>query len=362
MTTKPLKYSEIMPKVAIEKLKLIGIDDLVCLISKDLESISSALLESPYREEVSSLSKDKVNSLSLEKALLTNYVKTIESLIKASVGDIRSLLEVLLKKFEVSNVKTMLRAVKAKMEVDEAMNHIVPVGALNEKSCRAILARSKSIEDLADSLSNLEYGLALKNVLNESKETSDLLPLEIHLDKVAYAGMLNSIENLKGLDKTIARNILGIEIDAVNIKIILRCKRLGISPDQIKEYLMPSSLLDEKTLENAIEAEDVKSMTEYLLTADATAKNHFYQITLRHVLKEHDAPLSRLEMILDKASLKISLLTLKKYTHYYNIGFILAFLNLKWFEIKNLRTIIKGSETKSPPSHVSQHLTLPDEW
>ena len=235
MTTKPLKYKEIMPKVAIEKLKLIGSDDLVSLISKDLESISCALLESPYREEVSSLSKDKIDSLSFEKALLGNYVKTIESLIEVSVGDIRSLLEAVLKKFEVSNVKTMLRAVKAKMDVDEAMNHIVPVGALNEKRCRAILAGSKSIEDLVDSLSNLEYGLALKNVLIESKEVSDLLPLEISLDRVAYGGILKSIEKLRGLDKTIARNILGIEIDAVNIKIILRCKGMGISPDQIKD-------------------------------------------------------------------------------------------------------------------------------
>jgi len=361
MTTKPLKYSEIMPKVAIEKLKLIGMDDLVCLIGKDLESISSALLESPYREEVSSLSKDKVSSLSLEKALLSNYVKTIESLIEASVGDIRGILEAVLKKFEVSNVKTMLRAVKAKMDVDEAMNHIVPVGS-QEKRYGAILARSKGIEDLADSLSDVEYGLALKNVLIELKETSDLLPMEISLDRVAYEEILRSIEKLRGLDKTIARNILGIEIDALNIKIILRCKGMGLSPDQMKDYLMPSSVFDGKTLEGAMASKDVKSMTECLQTAEEIAKNPFYQNALRQFLKEHDAPLSRLETILDEWSLKTSLNTLKKYTHYYNIGFILAFLNLKWFEIKNLRAIIKGSERKSPPSRVRQHLTLPDEW
>jgi len=357
--TKPLKYKEIMPKVAIEKLKLIGSDDLVSLISKDLESISCALLESPYREEVSSLSKDKIDSLSFEKALLGNYVKTIESLIEVSVGDIRSLLEAVLKKFEVSNVKTMLRAVKAKMDVDEAMNHIVPVGALNEKRCRAILAGSKSIEDLVDSLSNLEYGLALKNVLIESKEVSDLLPLEIHLDKVAYAGMLNSIENLKGLDKTIARNILGIEIDAVNIKIILRCKAKEVSQEHIKNYLMPTALIDEKALEEAIKAPNVKSAMACLLKVAENAEIPFYQNILNQILKEHDAPLSRLEAILDKASLKMSLYMMKKYTRYYNIGFILAFLNLKWFEVKNLRCIIHGSERKIPLSQVRKLLVLP---
>src|SRR3989304_1729690 len=210
---KPLKYNKIMPKVAIENLKLIEVDDLISLIGKDLEAIRCALLESAYHDDILTAPTDKIDSIALEEALLKNYVKTCQNLIKFSVGDIRSLLLAVLKKFEVSNVKAMLRAVKAKIDADEAMTHIIPVGTLDKNRCRAILAGSKSIEDVINSLCDLEYGLIMKGVLNERQRIDDLLPLEVALDKAVYQGILNSVEKLRGLDKKIAKNVLGIEID-----------------------------------------------------------------------------------------------------------------------------------------------------
>jgi V/A-type H+-transporting ATPase subunit C len=359
---KPLKYKEIMPRVAIENLKLIEMDDLVSLINQDLESIRCVLREFSYRDEILAISKDEIDSISLEEALLENYVKTCKNLIKFSSGDIRSLLSAVLKKFEVSNIKAMLRSVKAKMIVDEAMKHIIPMGTLDENRCRTILAGSKSVEDVVNSLADLEYGLVMKSVLNERKGIEDLLPLEVALDKALYQGILKATEKLRGVDKKIAKEILGIEVDAINVKIILRCKAMGVSQDQIKDYLMPTALIDEEALEEAIKAANVKSAIECLVRVAENAKKPFYKNIFTQLLKECDAPLSRLEAILDKASLKMSLYMLKKYTRYYNIGFILAFLNLKWFEIKNLRCIIKGSEKKIPPSQVRKLLLLPDEW
>ena len=357
---KPLKYNEIMPKVAIENLKLIEVDDLISLIGKDLEAIRCALLESAYRDDILIAPTDKIDSIALEEALLKNYVKTCQNLIKFSVGDIRSLLLAVLKKFEVSNVKAMLRAVKAKMNVDEAMKHIIPVGALDKNKCHVILAGSKGIEDVVNSLLALEYGVIMKSVLNKRTMYEDLVPLEVALDKAVYQGIWEAAEKLKGLDKTIAKGVLGIEVDAVNVKIILRCKAKEVSQEHIKNYLMPTALIDEKALEEAIKAPNVKSAMACLLKVAENAETPFYQNIFNQILKEHDAPLSRLEAILDKASLKMSLYMMKKYTRYYNIGFILAFLNLKWFEVKNLRCIIHGSERKIPLSQVRKLLVLPN--
>src|SRR4030066_1228258 len=139
---KPLKYNEIMPKVAIENLKLIEVDDLISLIGKDLEAIRCALMDSPYQEELLTISKEKIDSDVLEEVLLQNYVEICKKLVKFSLGDIRKLLLAVLKKFEVSNIKTMLRAIKAQMNVDEALKNIIPLGKLNKERCRAILTDS----------------------------------------------------------------------------------------------------------------------------------------------------------------------------------------------------------------------------
>src|SRR3972149_7116646 len=265
MIMKPLQYNEIMPKVAIENLKLIEVDDLISLIGKDLEAIRCALLESAYHDDILTAPTDKIDSIALEEALLKNYVKTCQNLIKFSEGDIRSLLLAVLKKFEVSNVKAMLRAVKAKMNVDEAMKHIIPVGALDKNKCHAILASSKGIEDVVNSLLALEYGVIMKSVLNKRTMHEDLVPLEVALDKAMYQGIWEAAEKLKGLDKTIAKGVLGLEVDAVNVKIILRCKAKEVSQEHIKNYLMPTALIDEKALEEAIKAPNVKSAMACLL-------------------------------------------------------------------------------------------------
>ena len=358
---KPLKYKEIMPRVAIENLKLFEVDDLISLIGKDLESIRCALADSHYGEHVSALSPDEIDSVSLEAVLLQNYAETYKRLVKFSSGSIKNLLLAILKKFEVSNVKTMLRAVKAKIDVDEAMRHIVPLGVLDRNRCRAILAEAKNIDDVINSLADLEYGLTMKGAMNEREKSEDLMQLEVALDEAVYREILESAEKLRGVDKKIAKDVIGIELDAINVRIILKCKALGISQELIKDYLMPTALFDEETLEEATKATSTKAMINRLLIIAETG-NAVYKEIFTQMLKEIDAPLSRLEAILDKAPLKMSLRMLKEHTRYYNIGFVLAFLNLKWTQIKNLRCIIKGAEREVPPSQVRKLLTLPSEW
>ena len=87
---KSLKYNEIMPRVAIEKIKLIEEKDLVDLVGRNLVAIRCALIETSYRDEILRVSPQETNSNSLEEALLENYAQTLKNLIKFSSGDLKS--------------------------------------------------------------------------------------------------------------------------------------------------------------------------------------------------------------------------------------------------------------------------------
>jgi V/A-type H+-transporting ATPase subunit C len=355
---KPLKYKEIMPRVAIEKLKLIKEEDLVDLTGRNLEAIRCALLETPYRDTILKISKQEVDSISLEEALLENYAQTIRNLVKFSSGNIKNVLLAIVKKLEILNVKTLLRAAKAKMDIDEAVRHIIPLGKLNKDRCRDILSASLTVEGVIETLSNSEYPIIIKEALVERNSAEDLLALEIALDRIAYQKIFESIKKLKGLDKLIAKNVLGIEADAINVKIILRFKARGIPKDLIKEYFMPSFLINERILERALETTDVKTLAECLLKTDEIAKNPYYKNVFVQILNHWNSPLSQLEDILERAPLRISFDMKKKYLKYYNIGSVLVFLNLKWFEIRNLRCLIVGSKRKIKPAQIKRLLIL----
>lgn len=359
---KAWKYRRIMPKAIVARLKLIELKEIVDLVGRDLGYIHSILTKTSYQREILEISSRQLNATSLENAFLKNYIRTCQEIKDCSPKDISLMVSAIMKKFEANNVKALLRAKWAKISVDEAMRFIVPAGMMDEIRCRNILERSENISDVVELLSDLEYGLVLKEALNDYEETSVLLPLEAVLDKSIYGQIIKTAEKLRGLDEKIAKTVLGLEVDSINIKVILRGKSFGIGKDQIRHYLLPTSeIFGEKELEIAIEIIDIKRSIEALLTRVKFGIARDYQYMLTDLLNEYVASqsLSQLEMVFDRSLLKTSLRMLKRYTPYFNIGLILAFLNSKWFEVRNLRAIVRGAEDDVPPDKMRKLLILP---
>ena len=357
------KYRRIMPEVIVAKLRLIDPKDVASLAGRSLRDVYSMLENTSYRAEILDMPPEQLSSVSMENTFLKNFVRTFKEIMDHSPKDIGFLLSTILVKFEADNVRALLRAKVSELGVDEAMRYITPVGRLEEARCRKILESSKSVNDIIDLLSDTEYGSILKEALLEYEGTKVFLPFEVALDKYVYSGIWKAAGKLRGLNKKIARTVLGIEIDSINVKVILRCKAMGINADQIKRYLMPvSEVFGEKEFEDAVRAPDIRSSIESLLAAARLGTVRDYQYLLTDLLEEYEAStsLSGLEIVLDRGLLKTSLRMLKRYTPFFNIGLILAFLNLKWFELRNLRAIVRGAEDRMPPDKIRRLLIFPD--
>jgi len=357
------KYKRLTPNVIGQRLELIESKDIVDLVGRRLDYIHSMLLKTPYQLELQDIHDKLLDSASIENVLLKNYIKTCEVIKNYSPKNIQFLLSAILKKFETNNIKAILRAKWAGISVSEAMRLITPVGKMDEIRCINIFETAESVIDIIEHLSDLEYGPVLKEALRDNKETEGLQYIEAFLDNYVYKEMYKAVGKLKGRDKKIAETVLGIEIDSKNIKIILRSMSLKIEKDQIKRYLLPTSqILSEKELETAIETNDIQSFIESLLTVAKLGNARDYQYMLIELLREYKAfqSLSSLEVVLDRNLLKTSLRMLKRYTPYFNIGLILAFLNAKWFEVRNLRVILRGTEGNIHPDKIMKLLILPD--
>jgi vacuolar-type H+-ATPase subunit C/Vma6 len=350
-----------MPRVALENLKLIDLNELVCLIGKDLEEIFNFLVYTAYGEEVVSTCGDSVEPGLLEDALFQNYAKTFNKLIDSSSKYIKNLLLSILHKFDVLNLKTMLRMVQAGVNNEDILQHIIPLGMYDRKKCQTMLSDVNSVYDIVSSLSDQDFGFILKNKLKTKQNPGDLSKLEAALDKELFKRILKEIENLDRRDKKIATNILGIEIDALNIKIILKYKGLLINQENIEENLMPGALISKKILISAIKEPSIKSTLQLILKS-VKVKHQVYQNVFKKLVKKSDSPISRLEFILEKAPLEMSFFELKKNMRYYNIGYILAFLNMKWAEIKNLRSIINAMARNVSADQTHDLLILPENF
>ncbi|MCK4384353.1 MAG: V-type ATPase subunit, partial [Candidatus Lokiarchaeota archaeon] len=232
---KPARYSTIMPRIALESIKLIDIDELIHLTRKNLEEIFSFLVNTAYKEEVVSTCGDMVEPSLLEEALFQNYAKMFNKLLKNSSRYIKNLLKSILHKFDAMNLKTMFRMVQAGIDVEDILQYIIPLGTYDRIKCQAILSKANTISAIIGSLQDQDFGFFLKEKFNFQTRFGNLTPLETALDKAVFKGILDEIKNLNRKDKKIATNIMGIEIDTLNVKIILKFKALLTNLDNIKE-------------------------------------------------------------------------------------------------------------------------------
>jgi len=354
------KYKRIMPKITVAKLKLMEPKKITDLVGMSLHHISSMLEKTPYKTEISEVNAKGLSSISLEDALLQNFIKTCEEIMEMSPKGIRLLLSTFLMKFEANCVKAILRTKQVELDVDEAMKYIMPVGRLDEARCRKTLEISENIADVVESLSDMEYGSVLEKAFAVYEEEKIFYLLAVALDRYVYSKIWRAIGKLGGLDKKIARTVIGLEIDSANVKTILRCKAMGISEDQIRRYLIPvSEVFSEKELEEAMRGLDMQSFINSLVKLARRSMARDYQYIFTEIQESHITSLTTLEMILDRGLVETNLRMIKRYTPYFNIGLILAFLNLKWFEVRNLRAVIRGCEAGIPPNRVKKSLILP---
>jgi len=354
------KYKRIMPKITVAKLKLMEPKEIANLAGMSLHHIVSMLEKTPYKAEISETGTKELSANSLEEALLKNFINTCKELMEMSPKRIRLLLSTFLMKFEADCVKAILRTKKAELDADEAMKYIMPVGRLDEARCRKTLEISENIADVAEALSDIEYGSVLEKAFAVYEEEKNFSLLEVALDRHVYSKIWKAIGKLGGLDKKIARTVIGLEIDSANVKTILRCKAMRISEDQIRRYLIPvSDVFSEKELEQLIREPDIQAFIDSLVGLARNAMARDYQYTFAELQKQDVTSLTTLETILDRGLVETSLRMLKRYTAFFNIGLMLAFLNMKWFEVRNLRAITRGTESGIYPDRVKKLLILP---
>jgi len=349
-----------MPRTIVGKLRLIELNTLRDMTKFNVHQMFLFLKNTEYEPEISTTSSENVTTEFLEDAFLRNYVRINEEFINGSPKEISSLLFAFLSKLHFANIKTLVRLKYSDMTSEAVLNQIIKTPQSNVNTYRQVFEDSSSIGDILKLLIN-DCISALKDPIEKFEETGFLFPIEMVLDKCFYNDLWQTTTGLKGVDKKIARRIIGFEIDCVNIRVILRLKAMEVPSESILDYTM--SITDTfcfDALKRACNALNVGSSIETLLTIVKNSYDRERTLMLNALLNEYSlsSSLSNLETIVDKHLLQTSVRVFRKQP-FFSLGWVLAYLNLKWFEVKNLRTIIRGIDEGIPHNKIYGLLILP---
>ncbi len=288
----------------------------------------------------------------VDEALKDNVVRTFEKVFKFLDPEARDILTVLLGRWDVQNIKTVLRGAHNSVALEQVKESLLPLGFISEAELEA-LARIGEVHAVISTMATwgITYAIPLRQGYSEYATTGDLADLELALDRywAAYAAdrLSRNSENYR-----ITRRILATQVDVLNLVMVFRLLRADATAVRAQRYFLTggryiseSLFLELAQLSDVDEVLDRLKKTPYADALDTAA--------LRYLELGSISAFERaLEMMLTRQAL------LSGIRDPQGIGVAISYLYAKLNEITNLRIVIRGKAVGMPAERVREDLIL----
>jgi V/A-type H+-transporting ATPase subunit C len=263
-----VEYDYVNARIKGMKSRLLAPPVFETLILKpDVESIIVELENTPYKQEIERATVQYSGIKCIEVALrkdFTNAFRKILGFMKG--GESETYINILLSRWDIQNIKTILRGKNIHMTSAEIVECLVPAGQLDDTTLIELI-KQPDVKAVIDLLATwgIEYAKPLTRNFKEYSEKRDLSILEYAIDKFYYENAINKLGE-DSYDSRIILDMITTEIDVTNIKNVLKMIRDKIEIEEAETFLIKGgitldiekllSMLRSGTLEGAIKVLD----------------------------------------------------------------------------------------------------------
>lgn len=308
------------------------------------DAFLAGLNNTPYARELQEALARYRGLQAVDAALARNFSATTQKIRKFGDGKPKALIEALLLRWDLSNLRAVLRGKHTGRSEEEIMASVMPAGLLTEVALRE-LARQPDVPAVAGTLEALEHPFAvpLAEGLRDYLEGHDLLGLEMQVGRY-YAEHVLGVARGGGHNETILRELVQAEIDALNVKTAVKLVRLDepLSLETRRRFFVPGG---------AIVTEEIF----LLLTAPEGAEQGW------RALGAHGFPLREPRDALTDFEKTLDLLLARGTARLYlrdplGIDVVVGYLALKYNEVVNLRLIARSKMLGIPRDLVRKEM------
>lgn len=290
-------------------------------------------LSTAYRVEASEAAEHGSSGhVELERALVKNLHQQCRLLRKWAGEEPGPLIEVLFLRWDLHNIKTLLRAKRSGGLEGSLLDALIPAGEYSPRDLEE-LAKARDLREAVNLL--LTWRAPLRSAIAaypKVLEDQGALAADFSLDS-AYSQTLESLLPAGADENTqLLRHVLSMEVDQKNIRTILKLTRSG-QGEQALDYLLDGGRLGSNRLRDLVLARTQEEQLEKLkVTYLAPALQHLVgaQVTLAQI----EAALDR---FIERESVR------SQRENPLSIGVFMAYLARKVREVINLRLILKSS-------------------
>lgn len=214
-----------------------GFDAL--MVQPDIPSLTAELEKTPYQSEIQEASVLYSGIRGIEAALRMNLVHTCQKILSIVQGsDALSFVQIFLSRWDVHNLKAIMRGKHMHTPPDEIQDCLVHAGSLGEPLLTELL-KQPDVRAVVDLMATWEviYSRPLTLHLDEYADSRNLSMLEYALDRFHYQNALECLDG-RSVDHTLLRRLIAEEIDCLNLKDAFRLNRDSTDPESSSGFFL----------------------------------------------------------------------------------------------------------------------------
>jgi len=346
-----VEYDYINARIKGMKSRLLNPPVFESLILKpDVESIIAELVNTPYKEEIEKATIQYSGIKCIEVALRKDFTNAFRRILRfMNGGESEIYIKILLSRWDVQNIKTILRGKNIHVTSAEILECLVPAGQLDDTTLVELI-KQPDVKAVIDLLATwgIDYAKPLTRNFKEYSEKRDLSILEYAIDRFYFENALKAVKGEK-YDDAVIRDMIMAEIDVTNIKSVLRIIRDKIDIEEAQGFLIKGGItLDTDKLLAMMRSGTLEGAIKHLET---TPYNFLFKIP-EEVFRA--GKISVIEKELEKYLIKrgISRFLGDPLSIAIAVGYIWA----KYNEITNIRIIARCKTADVPEKEVRGEL------
>lgn len=322
------------------------------IAAPDMASAIKELMDTEYAEELETELIHGREAAIIDEALKDNMVRAYRKVLGFLNLDARKLLSTLLGRWDVFNIKTVLRGAHNHVAFDDIKSSLMPAGYLGQAELEA-LAKFEDVRAIVDTMAmwGLVYAAPLRQAFPEYVEANDLSVLELALDRQysqwAAERLVGDSENV-----LLVRRVFGTQVDSMNLVTIFRMIKEEVGSENATRYFLSGGwairedlFIELAKLSDVDQILDRIKTTQYASVLDEAAVRFL-----------ETQSITVFERVLEEMLMRRALLSGAKDP--LGVGAAVAYLWGKQNEITNLRIVIKGKDVGMPTSRVREELIL----
>src|SRR5574337_223119 len=213
-------YPYVTARVKAKRALLVPKESYDRLLVMEVPEIARFLGEREYKAEMLALgAKDSGVDL-IENAVSRHLAQTYNKIYDFSEGNLRAMIGRYLDRYDLENIKTIIRARTYGAAAEDVEEDLVPAGSFSEEFLDE-LATAPSLEAVFKSLDGTIYASALSILNKKPSEVANWSEWEDLVSRLYYAELLASIPPATDANR-LMRKFVQREIDILNLKTLLR--------------------------------------------------------------------------------------------------------------------------------------------